>query len=104
MIVYISGKYSGDIDKNIAEARRVAIELWEKGFAVICPHLNTAHFEIDCKAKYEDYIKGDIEILSRCDALVVLKDWEDSRGSLKEITAAMRNRMPVYFYPDLPKQ
>lgn len=103
MIVYISGKYSkGDISENIANARRVAIELWEKGYTVICPHLNTQHFEVDCNIPYESYIYGDMEILARCDAILMLPQWEESDGATQEKERAVLLGMPVYIYPDLP--
>ena len=47
-VIFISGKYRGDVDYNIAHARKEAIALWQKGYAVICPHLNTAHFDGLC--------------------------------------------------------
>jgi len=97
MIIYVVGKYSGDTEKNIAEARRWAIKLWEAGHAVICPHLNTAHMEKDCKASYEDYLNGDMKIISRCDAVFMLPNWEDSKGASQEYDYADRHKIPVLF-------
>lgn len=103
MIVYISGKYSGNTKENIQAARKVAIELWSKGFTALCPHLNTAEFEDECTATYEDYINGDIELLSVCGAVLMLPDWRGSEGAGKEYDYAMKNGIPIYFYPDLPE-
>lgn len=100
--VYLSGKYSGDVERNIAVARGVAIELWEKHFAVFCPHLNTANMEIDCRADYQDYIDGDLEILSRFDAIIMLPGWRESKGARIEKEYAQRLGIPVYYYPTLP--
>jgi hypothetical protein len=69
MLLYVAGKYTGDVDANIAAARKVAVELWERGHAVICPHLNTAHMEQDCKVDYDAYLLGDFNMISRCDAI-----------------------------------
>lgn len=115
MIVYLSGKYSGEIDDNIAAARTIAIELWERGYTVLCPHLNTANFEIDCEADYRDYLIGDMEMIAACDAVVMLPGWEDSKGARLERDFALECGMfdqnddcyiffpiPVYEYPDLP--
>jgi uncharacterized UPF0146 family protein len=102
MIVYTAGKYSGNVDENIANARKVAIELWEMGHAVICPHLNSAHMELDCKATWEDYLNGDLEIISRMDAIVMLEGWEDSKGAKMELDFARKLNIPVYFAPDYP--
>lgn len=101
MLVYLAGKYTqGNIEENIAVARKAAIDLWEKGYFVICPHLNTAHFEVDCKASYEDYMAGDLEMVKRVDAIVMLPNWVDSPGAKRELRHAARNGVPIYFYPE----
>lgn len=102
MVVYISGRYSGEIVENIDIARRVAIELWEQGFSVLTPHLNTYHFETDCNCKYDDYIRGDLEMLSRCDAIIMLQGWNQSKGATKEREYAKYLGLPIYYYPELP--
>jgi hypothetical protein len=85
-IVFISGKYRGkdyqEIEANIQLAKQAAIELWKQGYAVICPHLNTAHFDGFCPD--EVWLEGDIEIMKRCDAVYFLNNWGQSQGSIKE--------------------
>lgn len=102
MIIYTAGLYSkGNIDDNIEVARKCAIDLWERGFTVICPHLNTAHFEVDCKVGYEDYMRGDLEIIARCDAVVMLPNWELSEGAKQEKQFAISRDIPIYYYGDI---
>jgi hypothetical protein len=103
MLVYVAGPYRGDIDANIAAARRAAIKLWEAGFVGICPHLNTAHFEVDCSVREDTYLWGGIEILTRCDAIVMLPGWEESQGARGEYDVAKRIGLPISVYPELPR-
>ena len=103
MLVYVAGKYGGDVDSNIAHARSVSRLLWEKGHAVITPHLNTAHFEIDCRAGYEDYLRGDFQMIARCDAIVMLDGWEDSNGATREKQYADQLSIPVFYESNLPE-
>lgn len=107
MLVYVSGPYSGvdyeAIDRNIEQSRHIATVLWERGHAALCPHLNTAHFETDCDATYEQYINGDLLMLARCDAIVMTPNWESSNGANIEKSYADRLGIPVYYYPDLPE-
>jgi hypothetical protein len=35
MLIYVAGKYSGDVQANIEKAEQVAGALWHKGHAVI---------------------------------------------------------------------
>ncbi len=100
VILYIYGPYSGDINRNIDEARKTAIRAWEAGFTVICPHLNTAQFETDCKIGYEDYVSGDLEILRRCDALLASTTDRSrmiqSAGAMQEEGLAKADGIPVF--------
>jgi len=103
MIIYIAGLYSvGNIDENIANARKAAIEVWESGNVAICPHLNTAHFEIDASLDHDDYIDGDLKILARCDAILMLRNWKISKGAKIENLYALEHKIPIYYYPDIP--
>lgn len=106
MLIYTAGPYSADTDheiqNNIDTATLVAAKLWERGHAVICPHANTAHFEKFCEATYDQYLVGDLQIITRCDAMVMLPGWEDSKGAKLEHQRAQELGLPIYIYPDLP--
>lgn len=121
MLVYVAGPYSPNpkltyksklrekeqVTKNILAAEQVAAKLWKMGHAVICPHLNTAHFD----TKYPEissriYLKGDLEMLARCDALVLCtNDYQDSVGTLGELAYAKHMGIPIYEFDDeLPQK
>jgi hypothetical protein len=99
-IVYVAGKYRskwGLIGRiiNILKARKVAIRLWQKGYIVICPHLNTALFDGYCPD--DTWLEGDIAILERCDVIYMLKDWNESRGARIEYREAVRWGLEVMY-------
>jgi hypothetical protein len=106
MLTYIAGPYRAEtpqgVSENIKNARLVAVKLWEAGYTAICPHLNTAYFEDHCTCYPEVYLLGDLEILARCDAMVVLPNYEHSNGTLGEIKFAEDRGIPITYYPDLP--
>jgi len=90
-LVFVSGPYRGqamiDIHKNIMNARTLSIKLWQRGYAVICPHMNTAHFDGLC---HDDvWLNGDLEILRRCDAIAMVDGWQDSEGAVEEYKLAV---------------
>lgn len=101
IVVYVSGAYSGnskeEIARNIQLAREAAIQLWEIGFAVICPHLNTIYFEEDCNCTYDDYLNADKEIVKRCDAIFMLENWKSSKGARVEKLTAQDNNIPIFY-------
>ena len=102
MIVYLAGKYSGDVDKNIADNEKTCIELWNKGYCVQSPIQNTAHFEKYTDCSWERFMDGDLEMLSRCDCIVMNKGWMCSKGAVIEHNKAKEWGMPIYYYPELP--
>jgi len=96
-VIYLAGKYTGDIAANIQTARNYAIRLWESGYAVVTPHLNTAHFEKDCLCDYKDYMEGDLAILERCDEIWMLPNWQDSPGAKLEQQHALKKGITVCY-------
>ena len=85
-LAYISGPYRAatvhGILENIRRAEAVALRYWQTGYAVICPHKNTALMDGAC---YDHvWLEGDLEILSRCDVVVMMPGWERSEGAKAE--------------------
>ncbi len=83
------------IDDNIEIAKKYATLLWEMGFTVHCPHLNTAHFEQTCACKLQGYLDGDIVVLKRCDAIFMLPNWKYSKGAKIEYNVAKMRDMKI---------
>lgn len=100
-LVYLAGPYRGEIDFNILKAQQAACKLWEMGYWVICPHLNTARFEEFCRVHVDVYLEAYLEVVSRCDLVVLLPGWEKSEGSVAEKAVAEANRIPVVEYVDI---
>lgn len=96
-VAYIAGPYrantvSGIVD-NIRKAEAVAIEYWKKGYAVICPHKNTALLDGVCND--DVWLKGDIEIMKRCDVIVMVPGWAKSTGATDEYNIAVSLGMEI---------
>ena len=99
-VVYIAGPYKapsfGLVNLNIARARLVAEDLAGLGIGFFCPHLHTAHME--ALGLPEKFFKDlDLEILSHCDAIFMMNDWEVSEGASKEKAFMEDQGGPVFF-------
>ena len=104
LVVYLAGPYSGGVAANIAAARAVAIEVWRRGHIALCPHLNTAHFEDDLpRFTHADWLRGDRELLCRCDAILLLPGWDHSPGAIEEHAVARAVGIPVVTLADLER-
>lgn len=94
-VVFISGPYRGDVEKNIAHARAAAIRLWKAGYIPLCPHLNSANMDGECPDQV--FLDGDLELLRRCDSIYMLQGWLDSEGACDELKLAREGNMKRYF-------
>lgn len=98
-VAYIAGPYRAStprgILENIRRAEAVAIKVWQSGDAAICPHMNTRLF--DGLAPDSVWLDGDLEILKRCDYVVMVPGWETSSGSREEKRLAESLGMVVIY-------
>ena len=117
-VVYVSGAYRAStirgIVQNIRHAENVAIRLWTKALAVICPHTNTRLFDgifgeplgIEVcpvgELNAQNFIVGDIEMLKRLipgfDVIVMLPGYKNSKGAMQELKAAEEVGLIVHIW------
>ena len=99
-IIYVAGKYRGKTTneqaENIMHAQRVALRLWELGWVVLCPHLNTANFNWYSNLPEEVWLKGGLKLLEKCDYIFLLKGYEESEGAMAELKEAQKQGKDVY--------
>jgi hypothetical protein len=105
LVAYVAGPYRSetiyDIEQNIQRAKRLAAELWKRGYAVICPHANSGFMDGVCDD--ETFLEGELELLRRSDFVVVLNGWEGSGGTRKELELAKSLGIPIYFEKEIAK-
>jgi nucleoside 2-deoxyribosyltransferase len=83
--------------QHMREGEAVALALWQMGAAVICPGKNTEFF--DGAAPDEVWLKGDLEMVKRCDAVVMSPNWTTSKGAHGEKEFAEEIGKPVFYWP-----
>ena len=97
-LAYVAGAYRGrthnDVAQNIAAARAVATYLWSLGYAVICPHLNSAF--MSGIAPEETFLAGGLEMVRRSDLVVLVDGWASYQGTAREIEEARTCGIPIF--------
>ena len=94
MKVYISGKISG-LDFEIVKTKFTEAEdfLTELGIEVVNPLKNGL-----CKDDtWINHLCKDIELLHACDAIYMMKGWNDSMGACVEYDFAVRTKKTILF-------
>ncbi len=97
-VVYVAGPFRGpnhwEIAQNIRRAEALALQVWLAGAAALCPHANTRNFQD--AGPDEIWLKGDIELLERCDAIILTDDWKSSAGAKAERHHAKSKGLAVF--------
>lgn len=100
--VYVASAISAEnLEKGLGNLRKgilAGVELLKRGYAPYIPHLNHQFNLIqDEHIDVELYYSYDLEWLSVCECMLVLPNWENSRGVKAEIEFAKENNIPIYY-------
>lgn len=100
-LIYVAGPYRAAtrdaIAHNIDAARQIGISAAALGWFPVIPHANTAHMELDLPDLGDEFwLRGTLEMMERCDAVVLVPGWEHSAGTKGEIARADALRIPVF--------
>ena len=97
-VVYVAGKFRGktawDVAENVRAAERVGFAVAAAGAMPLIPHANTAHLDGTLTGQF--WLDGTMELLRRCDAVMMVPGWPDSKGALAEREEANRLGLPVF--------
>lgn len=97
-LVYVAGPFRGpnpwEVEQNVRRAETLALEVWRSGAAALCPHANTRFF--DKAGDDKVFLEGTMEMLRRCNGMVLVPGWEKSSGTKAEIREALEKHIPIY--------
>lgn len=100
-VIYIAGPFRAptqwEIAENIRAAERVGMAVIKAGAMPLIPHANTQHSHGSASDQF--FLDGTLELMRRCDAVVMVPGWEKSQGSCGEKKEAERLGLPVLEYP-----
>lgn len=107
-VIYVAGPYNAagraEVLDNIMRARDYARKLWAMGWVVLCPHANSGLMDGEAIPD-SAFVEGSLELMLRCDAVLMIPGWENSKGARAELEAAIYQGMDVYYemgtVPDL---
>lgn len=100
-VVYVAGPYRSQtregIELNIQSAKKVGTLALERGWSAMIPHMNTAHMDAIVHQNNDKFwLAATMELMRRCDAVVLCPGWQKSAGTLGEIHEAVKLGMPIY--------
>ena len=103
-VIFISGPYRGktlaDIEANVDNAAVWCGVVKRLGWVPLCPHTNSHRVALcnlhDFGPLHESYLSDALELLTRCDAVLMIERWEQSDGALAERQFAWGKGIPVF--------
>lgn len=98
-VVYIAGKFRGanawQIENNVRRAEEMALDVCKLGVSPLCPHANTRFFHGALPDQF--FLDSTLALLAKCDACIMLPDWDASAGARIERAWAMEHGIPVFY-------
>ncbi len=79
-------------------AEKVAFQVAELGAMPLCPHTNTANFFGTLDEAF--WYAGTLELMRRCDAVILVPGWARSKGVAAELAEADARRIPIFHSPE----
>jgi len=97
-VIYIAGKFSAPDQwqraRNIRAAENMAFGVACMGAMPLNPLANTGNFFGTLTEEF--WYEGTLELLKRCDAMILVPGWEDSKGVREEIRYAHGANLPIF--------
>ena len=91
--IYISGPITGTKD-YLERFGKAGLKLIEQGYKVINPACIAAVMPY---LTYEEYMRLDLFLLDMCDAVYMLKGWQESKGANREYGYALAKDKIIIF-------
>ena len=108
MRVYVAGKYSDsniiNCLNNMHDGMKASVEVLKLGYACFCPWLDYQFQFFDKTLVVEDYYRYSIAWLEVSDCMLVLPNFENSKGTLAEIKRAEELNIPIFYSLEELKQ
>lgn len=98
IVAYAAGPFRGEtaweIECNIRRAEELGAEIVKLGHMVVIPHANTRWLHGTAPDSF--FLEGTLELLRRCDCVVLTADWIRSSGARGEVEEAHKLGIPVF--------
>lgn len=99
-LIYIAGPYTAEtpegIQENVEAAQQLGREVMSlfpgKVLAVV-PH--SMGKGLESQGDYAFWCAATLELMRRCDGVVLRHNWCDSPGAVNEVNEAIRQKMPI---------
>lgn len=101
-LVYIAGPFAGptnyDVQQNVNEAEALGLRVAYAGALPVIVHTMNRNFYGQLTETF--WLAGVMELLRRCDAIMLSSRWESSNGAKAEYGLARTLQIPIFYAYD----
>jgi hypothetical protein len=101
-VVYVAGPFRGktawEVCQNVNRAEELSFKVAEAGAMPLCPHTNTRNFDGTKDGQF--WLDGTMELMRRCDAMIMTEDWTRSSGARGEFAEMTKLGKPIFYSID----
>lgn len=101
-LIYVAGPFAGetnyDVQQNVNRAETIALAVALGGGLGVCPHTMNRNFFGQKDEAF--WLAAVMELLRRCDGIVLAANWEASKGARAEWQLAMELKLPHLVWHD----
>lgn len=98
MLIYIAGPFRGespwDVEENIRAAEKIGLKVAKAGAVPIIPHSMYRYFDGQLTGQF--WVDATLELLKRCDGILMTRGWKRSEGSKGEYSWAIQKGLPIF--------
>jgi len=97
-LVYTCGPFTAAthwlIKQNVDAAEKYSLEIAKLGAMPVCPHKMTDNFHGLLTPEF--WYEATLQLMRRCDAVLLLPGWDRSKGAMEEWEEAKRLKLPMF--------
>ncbi len=97
--VYVAGPFRAandfEVGANIRRAEEIGLEVAKLGASPVIPHANTRSLHHHMPEPF--MLEATLELMRRCDALILVEGWRESAGTRDEMQEAHWLGIPVFY-------
>jgi len=97
-VIYIAGPFRAPtgwkVEQNVRRAEECGFRVAQLGGMPLIPHTNTRFFNGELTDQF--WLDGTLELLKRCDAVMLVDGWTSSTGARGEFDYAQANGIPCF--------
>ena len=100
-LYFVSHPYKGDIKKNLKKCTKICNNLLDMDYIIFSSIIHSHQLDIVKRRTPEFWYYQDIEILKKCDGIILCGDWEESFGCGIEKMFAESIGLEILYYEDI---